>query len=231
MTAGIDRRLARLEEERIAEALARFREEWAAGFRRKPRLDTHGDAARQRYATERARIEEYKAGHDQPGGRSGGDQPRGGPARHGARPPDRCAAVPGPGRGDGGAAALASRGRHAAAGGADMGLGHRLDVLEEANYVAVVAELRAAWQAYDWEVAPEYEGYLDRLPPEEQARIDADAAALGRLLDGEMPSRTMVDAAATALAPSVGLPADSPAPLVLQRWAQAFRRPPAWARH
>ena len=63
MTAGIDRRLARLEDDRIAEALARFRQEWATGMRRKPRLHTGGEAARQRYATERARAEEYRAAY------------------------------------------------------------------------------------------------------------------------------------------------------------------------
>ena len=63
MPVGIDRRLVRLEEERTAEALARFRQEWAAGMQRKPRLHTHGEAARRRYATERARAEAYRAAY------------------------------------------------------------------------------------------------------------------------------------------------------------------------
>ena len=65
MPVGIDRRLVRLEEERTAEALARFRQEWAAGMQRKPRLHTHGDAAHQRYATERARAEAYRAAYSE----------------------------------------------------------------------------------------------------------------------------------------------------------------------
>ena len=60
---SIDRRLSRLEDEQTAAALARFRQEWETGLHRKPRLHTHGEGARRRYATERARIEEYRAAH------------------------------------------------------------------------------------------------------------------------------------------------------------------------
>ena len=111
-----------------------------------------------------------------------------------------------------------------------MGLGRRLDALEEASYVAALADLRAVWEAYDWEVAAEFEDYFDTLPPDESARTDACAAALERLLSGGALPRAVVDTEAATLAGAVDLPPAAPALLVLARWTEELKKPPTWAR-
>ena len=112
-----------------------------------------------------------------------------------------------------------------------MGLGQRLEALEEARYMAALAELRAAYHEHTaCEIAPEFEGYFDTIAPDELARTDANADALEVLVYGDLPNRTAVDAAATVLASAVDLPRGTPPLVVLHRLTEELKRPPVWRR-